>query len=48
MVNTICGQRDILNLLDKYPASIKLNDDDLIKGENERLKIDYQKQNLFV
>tara|TARA_B100002019_G_C21250745_1_gene591000 strand:- start:66 stop:1277 length:1212 start_codon:yes stop_codon:yes gene_type:complete len=36
---TLCNQRDVLNLLDKFPSSLKLNNKDLIYGENEGLKI---------
>jgi putative glycosyltransferase (TIGR04372 family) len=46
--HTICGQRDILNLLDQYPPTIQLSNDDLIKGDNERLKIGLPKKAKFV
>lgn len=46
--HTVCGQRDILNLLDQYPATIKLNHHDLISGDNERLKIGLPKKAKFV
>jgi putative glycosyltransferase (TIGR04372 family) len=45
---TLCNQRDILNLLDQYPSTIKLNYDDLANGENERLKIKLPKKAKFV
>ena len=32
--HTVCGQRDILNLLDQYPSTIKLNNHDLINGSS--------------
>ena len=46
--NTICGERDILNLLDQYTATIKLSNYDLIKGDNERLKIGLPKKEKFI
>jgi len=46
--NTVCDERDVLNLLDQYPATIKLSDNDLIKGEKERLKIGLPKKAKFV
>ena len=46
--HTVCGQRDILNLLDQYPATIKLNHHDLTNGDNERLKIGLPKNAKFV
>ncbi|EDZ59940.1 hypothetical protein PB7211_263 [Candidatus Pelagibacter sp. HTCC7211] len=46
--NTLCGQRDILNLLDQYPATIKLNNYDLINGEKERARIGLPKKAKFV
>ena len=46
--HTVCGQRDILNLLDQYPSTIKLNNQDLINGDNERLKIGLPKKAKFV
>ena len=46
--HTICGQRDILNLLDQYPPTIKLSNDDLIRGDNERLTIGLPKKAKFV
>ncbi len=46
--NTLCGQRDVLNLLDQYPATIRLSDDDLIRGDNEKLKIGLPKKAKFV
>ena len=45
---TLCNQRDVLNLLDQYPCTIELNHDDLTKGENERLKIELPKKAKFV
>jgi len=46
--NTLARDRDILNLLDQYPPTIKLSDHDLIAGENERLKIGLPKKAKFV
>jgi putative glycosyltransferase (TIGR04372 family) len=46
--NTLANDRDILNLLDQYPPTIKLSDHDLIAGENERLKIGLPKKAKFV
>ena len=46
--NTLCGQRDVLNLLDQYPATIRLSDYDLIRGDNEKLKIGLPKKAKFV
>jgi len=46
--HTVCDERDILNLLDQYPATIKLSNYDLIKGDNERLKIGLPKKEKFI
>ena len=46
--HTSSGQRDILNLLDQYPSTIKLSHNDLIKGDNEKLKIGLPKNAKFV
>jgi putative glycosyltransferase (TIGR04372 family) len=46
--NTVCDERDILNLLDKYPSTIKLSHNDLIKGDDERLKIGLPNKAKFI
>jgi putative glycosyltransferase (TIGR04372 family) len=46
--NTLADDRDILNLLDQYPPTLKLSDHDLTAGENERLKIGLPKKAKFV
>ena len=46
--HTVNDERDILNLLDKYPATIKLSHKDLLKGENEKSKIGLPKKAKFI
>ena len=42
--NTLNDDRDVLNLFDKYPPTIKLSDEDLSLGEKEKLKIGLKKR----
>ena len=44
----MCDERDILNLLDQYPPTVKLTHNDLIKGDVERLKIGLPKKAKFI
>jgi len=46
--NTLADDRDVLNLFDKYPPTIKLSDEDLSLGEKEKLKIGLEKKAKFV
>ncbi len=46
--STLADDRDVLNLFDKYPPTIKLSDYDLALGEKEKLKIGLPKKAKFV
>ena len=46
--HTVCDERDVLNLLDKYPSTIQLSQNDLIKGDDEKSRIGLPKKAKFI